>query len=230
VRFARVASLIASFAAGMLCMAMPVMREASADPPRAHAAAGHCARQKPQGFLIRGNYLKSPAAHNRSLRYRVQQYGHLDGIGPSANPHPVSFYLQNTSFLGLPIQVNRRIIPAMRCVEADLQHTCARTPYRPKAIGGYRDYNSYRHGEVTNHLFGIAIDIDPQDNPCCGCVEPWPDNPRCKGPASSIYERMAMPECWVKVFARHGFYWLGHDQLQDTMHYEFLGNPDRLGH
>ncbi|QUS47068.1 hypothetical protein F1331_25700 [Salmonella enterica subsp. enterica serovar Dessau] len=25
-----------------------------------------------------------------------------------------------------------------------------------------------------------------------------------------------------------GFYWLGHDVLQDTMHFEFLGDPDKV--
>ena len=39
---------------------------------------------------------------------------------------------------------------------------------------------------------------------------------------------MAMPECWVHAFERFGFYWLGHDVLQDTMHFEFLGDPDRI--
>jgi hypothetical protein len=39
---------------------------------------------------------------------------------------------------------------------------------------------------------------------------------------------MAMPECWVHAFERYGFYWLGHDVLRDTMHYEFLGDPDHI--
>jgi hypothetical protein len=39
---------------------------------------------------------------------------------------------------------------------------------------------------------------------------------------------MAMPECWVHAFERFGFYWLGHDVLKDTMHFEFLGDPDKI--
>lgn len=168
--------------------------------------------------------------HTKALRYRTEKYGYVDGYSPQgANPHPVSHYLEQTTFFELPIQIHRRITPALRCVENELRTACRSSPYQPKAIGGYRDYNSYRHGEVSNHLFGIAVDIDPLQNPCCGCVDPWPDNPRCQGAAQSIFKRMAMPECWVRVFERHGFYWLGHDQLQDTMHFEYLGNPDRLG-
>jgi hypothetical protein len=46
--------------------------------------------------------------------------------------------------------------------------------------------------------------------------------------AKTEYDRMAMPECWVHAFEKYGFYWLGHDVLRDTMHYEFLGDPDRI--
>lgn len=37
-----------------------------------------------------------------------------------------------------------------------------------------------------------------------------------------------MPRCWVSAFERFGFYWLGRDALEDTMHFEFLGDPDRI--
>jgi hypothetical protein len=82
---------------------------------------------------------------------------------------------------------------------------------------------------VSNHLFGIAIDIDPDRNPCCGCVGAWPDHPACKGSVSTVYERTALPRCWVHAFERYGFYWLGRDrELRDTMHFEFLADPDRI--
>ena len=32
----------------------------------------------------------------------------------------------------------------------------------------------------------------------------------------------------MHAFERYGFYWLGHDVLMDTMHYEFLGDPDKI--
>jgi hypothetical protein len=39
---------------------------------------------------------------------------------------------------------------------------------------------------------------------------------------------MAMPACWVSAFEQYGFYWLGHDELKDTMHFEFLGDPNKV--
>ena len=41
-------------------------------------------------------------------------------------------------------------------------------------------------------------------------------------------ERAALPACWIKSFERFGFHWLGRDALEDTMHFEFLGDPERI--
>jgi hypothetical protein len=32
----------------------------------------------------------------------------------------------------------------------------------------------------------------------------------------------------VNAFTKFGFYWLGEDPMQDTMHFEFLGDPDTI--
>jgi len=78
-------------------------------------------------------------------------------------------------------------------------------------------------------MYGIAIDVDPKSNPCCGCVPPWNDHPLCRKKVDSEFERMTMPRCWVEVFERFGFYWLGRDErLRDTMHFEFLGDPEHI--
>jgi len=93
------------------------------------------------------------------------------------------------------------------------------------SLSGVRANNTYFDGDVSNHVYGIAIDIDPLQNPCCKCIEPWRSSPRCRGKKTDL-ERMDMPACWITVFERFGFYWLGHDALKDTMHFEFLGDPD----
>jgi len=130
--------------------------------------------------------------------------------------------------MGLRVQMHKKVVPALKCVEEEIKRACADHPYVPKGLAGIRDHNTYRGGEVTNHIYGIAIDIDSAINTCCGCVKPWNEAPACKRPAKSEYDRMAMPECWVHAFERYGFYWLGHDVLRDTMHFEFLGDPDRI--
>jgi hypothetical protein len=140
---------------------------------------------------------------------------------------PLKAQIHSTRFFGLTVRLHEKVIPVLRCVERALRQECVAYPYQPHALSGLRESNTYFDGDVSNHVYGIAIDIDPLENPCCNCIEPWRSSPRCKGNKTD-FERMVMPQCWVKVFERFGFYWLGHDQLKDTMHFEFLGDPSRI--
>jgi len=195
-----------------------------------------CNEQEAQAFLIRGNWFPKKAEEakagaallKQAIDYRTEKYGQFPGFGsPSLNAHPPKFYAEATSFLGLPIQLNKRVIPALKCVEAALTTSGLEKTYKPSGLSGIRFSNTYRGVEISNHVYGIAIDIDPSRNSCCGCVAPWPNHPLCKKKGTP-YDRMAMPRSWVEVFERYGFYWLGHDALQDTMHFEFLGDPDKI--
>jgi hypothetical protein len=194
-----------------------------------------CRLQRAQNFLKRPNFVKGGMLqgrrHQRALEYRVEHYGWVEGLGmESLNAKSAISYAQSTTFLGLPLSVHEKIVPALRCVERRIIKRCNKSDsrYVPRAVGGFRHGNTYRGGEVSNHLFGIAIDIDPDKNPCCGCVKPWPDHPLCKDPSRSIYEKTSLTRCWIRAFERYGFYWLGRDELEDTMHFEFLGDPDRI--
>ena len=188
-----------------------------------------CNEQPPQDFLIRGNFLKDPRGNQRAIQYRTDQYGYFKGFGrPGSDAKPPSASVVDTTFFGLRVKMHRKVVPALACVEEEIRRSCADHPYVPQALAGIRYRNTYRGGEVTNHAYGIAIDVDPAINTCCGCVPPWNDAPACKRPSKSEYGHMAMPECWVHAFERYGFYWLGHDVLKDTMHFEFLGDPDRI--
>ena len=110
--------------------------------------------------------------------------------------------------------MHRKVVPALACVEEEIKRSCADHPYTAHALAGIRYRNTYRGGEVTNHAYGIAIDVDPALNTCCGCVPPWNDAPALQAARKTEYDRMVMPECWVHAFERFGFYWLGHDVLQ----------------
>ena len=198
-----------------------------------------CREQLAQSFLIRGNWFpRTNDAEKQkegrkllddAIKYRTEKYGYFEGFGsPKLNPHPPKHYAKATTFMGMSAQVNERIIPALKCVEAALKAGPAGNEYKPRAMGGIRFHNTYRGVEISNHVYGIAIDIEPDRNTCCGCVAPWPDHPLCKAKNKTVWERMAMPKSWVDTFERFGFYWLGHDTLQDTMHFEFLGDPDKV--
>ncbi len=199
-----------------------------------------CLPQPPQDFLVRSHYNTSgpltpekrtawKTALEAAHRYRTQQYGYFPGFGSrSDNPKTAVSQTKLTTFFGISVVLNERIIPALACVEAALRRDCAKDDYRPLILSGLRRKNTYLSGEVSNHVYGIALDIDPARNPCCNCLRPWRDSPRCQGKKRTVWERMDMPRCWVEVFERYGFYWLGHDELEDSMHFEFLGDPSRI--
>jgi D-alanyl-D-alanine carboxypeptidase len=131
------------------------------------------------------------------------------------------------TFMGLSVDLHRKVVPAIRCVEREIRATCP-GPYHPEYLSGFRSQNSFQGGEVSNHLYGIALDVDPEHNVCCRCQGPAATHPACNRPGATMADRMRMPACWIAAFERFGFYWLGRDELEDTMHFEFLGDPDRI--
>jgi len=209
---------------------LPAPTLASAQAPDAGGSSSACNEQAPQDFLVRGHFLKEgPSGNARAIQYRTDTYGYFKGFGhagPDAKPPGAN--VVTTTFMGLSVKMHRKVVPALACVEQEIRTACADHPYTAHALAGIRYKNTYRGGEVTNHAYGIAIDVDPAINTCCGCVPPWNDAPACHRTAKNEYDRMARPECWVHAFERYGFYWLGHDVLRDTMHFEFLGDPDRI--
>ena len=198
-----------------------------------------CHEQAAQPFLVRGSWFpktndpeKVKAGRKmleEAIKYRTEKYGYFEGFGSKAgNKHPPKHYAKSTKFMGMSVSVHERIIPALKCVEAALVSSGAGSEYKPRAMGGMRFHNTYKGIEISNHVYGIAVDIEPNVNTCCGCVAPWNKHPLCQDKTKSVWERMAMPKSWVDTFEKYGFYWLGHDVLQDTMHFEFLGDPDRI--
>jgi hypothetical protein len=199
-----------------------------------------CNEQPPQPFLMRGTYawrvddppaerLRKKEAHARAIAYRTAHYGFVEGFGePARGRRSPSQNARDGSFFGVPVRMNARVLAALACVEEAIRQTCGEGAYRPHVLDGLRTRNTFHGSEASNHLFGIAIDIDFDKNPCCGCVPPLSEWPRCKVPVTSPFQRTELPPCWVETFARFGFYWLGFDTLEDTMHFEFLGDPARI--
>ena len=228
--------LLASLALAVLLALLPGSVSAAERARSKKHARKACPVQRPQSFLIRSSFVKhgslNAAAHERALRYRAERYGSVEGLGLERfNKEKAFSSAVSVKFMGLPLQIHKKVAPALRCVERYIRRTCKgpHERYTPRALGGFRQNNTYRGGEVSNHLFGIAIDIDPDRNPCCGCVAPWPDHPACRSSSDTVFDRTALPRCWIDGFEHFGFYWLGRDpDLRDTMHFEFLGDPELL--
>jgi D-alanyl-D-alanine carboxypeptidase len=234
----RIASALAFSMSAMLLGT--TLSRVGAQESTARPSVVACNEQQPDATLVRGNWVVKARMSREeqqrrrhvaedAIRIRTERYGYFDGFGRSEwNPHPPLFYARGVSIFGLRTRLHERIIPAVQCAERAIAEQCVDSPYRPERLSGIRDRNTYHNGEVSNHVYGIALDIDPTRNSCCGCVAPWPDHPLCRLETDDIFQRMAMPECWVRQFQRFGFYWLGDDELRDTMHFEFLADPDRI--
>ena len=209
------------------------------DVPPAPANETACNYQEPIPWLIRENFL-ARARHSReeqrarrrlqakAVRFRTENYGYYEGFGQrSWNRSTPLDNATRVEFMGRRTRLNERIAPALACVEEQLRAECG-DAYMPSRLSGIRDRNTYHNGQISNHVYGIAIDVDPNENTCCRCVGHWQEHELCQHDVESIYDRMAMPACWVHVFERFGFYWLGRDEMQDTMHFEFLGDPAHI--
>jgi D-alanyl-D-alanine carboxypeptidase len=199
-----------------------------------------CNEQTPQLFLVNAHFDSFNAAGgtarewkqvlDKAVRYRTERYGYVQGFGDEAwNASTPADQARVVTFFGVPVSVHRRIAPALSCVETAIRARCADHPYQPYVLSGLRLRNTYLNGEVSNHVYGIALDVDPSRNPCCGCIGEWRESERCQNDKSK-FQRMDMPRCWVTEFERFGFYWLGHSKLEDTMHFEFLADPSQIVH
>lgn len=159
---------------------------------------------------------------------------------------PVEESLVKSTFLGYSITVHKKALWAFQCAQREIEKNCQAPTimcdsydeegicrashsesYKIKRLSTWRGYDSYKDEEFSNHNFGLAIDIDPDRNPCCGtsCAPKWHKHPRCRWNVPHP-KRSDIPLCWVNAFKNYGFIWLAEDRdIGDTMHFEFLGTP-----
>ena len=63
--------------------------------------------------MSREERIQAQENFRRSLAYRTENYGHFEGFGdPRLNDHSPQHYAERTEVFGLPVRLNRRIIPA----------------------------------------------------------------------------------------------------------------------
>jgi hypothetical protein len=213
-------------------MALPAVPATPAEPPSL------CNEQTPHPFLVKAHFDSFNATGGTSrewkrllkeaVRYRTERYGYVEGFGDEAwNASAPADQARVVTFFGVAVSIHRRIAPALSCVETAIRARCSDHPYQPYVLSGLRKRNTYVNGEISNHVYGIALDVDPTRNPCCGCIGEWRASERCQNDKDK-FQRMDMPSCWVTEFERFGFYWLGHAKIEDTMHFEFLADPSQI--
>ena len=148
------------------------------------------------------------------------------GITKANNTRITDFTdIRQTTFMGKGVMLHTAVHAPLLCVEKAIKRECTES-YQPKNLSGWRSRNTIMGSEISDHVFGIALDIDPTLNTCCGCVRTWAEVQGCLGweihHGPGPYE---IPDCWIEQFEAHGFFWFGHEPIRDTMHFSYLAKP-----
>ena len=134
-------------------------------------------------------------------------------------PRPATEQVR-TRFLGLPVRVHRRIVPALLAVAARLER--ARTadarlePYLRRLSGGFAARKIAGTDRASAHAYGIAIDLDKSMSDYWR----WQNG-------KPLHWRNRIPQAIVDAFEAEGFIWGGRWYHYDTMHFEY--RPELFG-
>ena len=131
--------------------------------------------------------------------------------------------LQTIEFLGMRISVNKKIVKNFTDVEEELNNYPHNGSTYEFPSGEYTfinggsynfRYNVNNPTVLSPHAFGLAIDLNPQEN--IGNVN---DRDPCNQPSCKI----DIPPEVVKAFENHGFRWGGRFWCRfDPMHFEYI--------
>lgn len=137
-------------------------------------------------------------------------------IETPAGPQVVDIRACDTSnmvtvnFLGGSATVNKQFAASLRRIDAAWQRQGA-SRYRVTSVGSYNCRNIAGTNRRSNHAYGVAIDINPGQNPHC------PSDRKCGGRNILITD---MPPEFRQLFLREGWGWGGNwNSSKDAMHF-----------
>lgn len=160
-------------------------------------ASSECSATKPE-------YGEGGNGHQLSRDELTKKYG-PPGTQEKSNS------LQKVDFFGKSVYVHKKVAGCLNAVVNELK--TKKVSYKINDIGAFR--TDVGGGNVANgssyHQYGVAIDINPDQNPCCSVGK---------------YD---MPKVYIDAFHNHGWSWGGGwRSLKDYMHFEYNG-PDQGG-
>jgi len=113
------------------------------------------------------------------------------------------------SFLGTSVQIHESLVPSLQRIDAKWRAQSNR--YRVQTVLGVQCRNVAGTNRRSNHAYGIAMDINPSQNPFC------PNNAACGGRNILITD---MPPEFVALFTSEGWGWGGNwNSSKDAMHF-----------
>ncbi len=115
--------------------------------------------------------------------------------------------LTTINFLGGSVTLNRQFAASAARIDAAWRARGGNSFYRVTSIGGYACRNVAGTNRRSNHAYGLAIDINPAQNPHTF-------------PGDSNYGQTNMPPAFRQIFLNEGWGWGGNwNSSKDTMHF-----------
>lgn len=130
------------------------------------------------------------------------------GGGGSSNPVTASACdessMSSVNFLGSRVTVQENLIPSLERIDSAWKRKGGQQFYRVTSVGGYACRKIANSGKMSNHSYGIAIDINPVQNP-------HTKDGVC---------HTNMPAEFVRLFTSEGWGWgCNWNSSKDAMHY-----------
>src|SRR5688500_1175708 len=128
-RFPWLASLPAALTVGLVLFGLMPAPLAAAPEAKDMSGNNGCRLQDAKTFLKRTNFVRrgqlDGKKHLTALKYRVERYGHVDGLGLEAvNSETAISQAKAARFMGHSLSVHEKIVPALRCVAKRIRKTC----------------------------------------------------------------------------------------------------------
>jgi hypothetical protein len=149
-----------------------------------------------------------------SLDLLKQRYGSTEA--------EVTSQLTTISFMNKEVQVHEKVKNAFVCAQQDILKCDAGRNYPFSTILAFDWRPMVTQDTLSYHSFGIAMDINPKQNPMCPGFDP---DGICEYDGQLITN---LPPCVRDAFKRYGFRWGGDwNEIKDAMHFEFLADPEK---
>ncbi|MFC1687173.1 M15 family metallopeptidase [Patescibacteria group bacterium] len=136
----------------------------------------------------------------------------------------VASNLVGVSFAGQNVRVHKLAADAFRNVSRDIGNLDLDPPYLIYRAETFNWREQRGSGKMSLHSFGIAIDINPENNPFCPAWADQLKKPEDVAKCKAVGLISDIPPAVIDIFIKYGFEWGGHwNSVKDPMHFEWRG-------
>jgi hypothetical protein len=201
----------------------------------------NASKYRPYVFYSYPDEIRNPESYSKeqieSLRKRGESEARING----ANHHGDFQYalyggatrvaaernIVKTTLFGKQVSVHRRLLNAMRRIDAFATSLAKRDPEVAGFLASLSTVGGYNWREIRGttrrsfHSWGLAVDLQPRKLGSAVTFWEWERERNKDWMLVPLKRRWAPPAPIIEVFEREGFVWGGKWDLYDTMHFEY---------